>query len=93
MNNLEIAKLILRRFGKDESWMQFVADRPGHDLRYAITASKIKKELGWRPTHEFKKHFNKTVDWYLANPGWIDKVRKKTGVFNPHIDLWKAHKK
>lgn len=92
MNNLQIAELILKRFGRNKSWIRFVEDRPGHDLRYAIDASKIKKELGWRPTHNFEKHFNKTIDWYLANPKWIDRVRKKTGVFNPHIDLWKGHK-
>lgn len=91
MNNLQIAELILKRFGKDKSWIQFVADRPGHDLRYAINASKMRNELNWRPKHEFLRHFNQTIDWYLANPKWIDRVRKKTGVFNPHIDLWKKH--
>lgn len=92
MSNLQIAELILKKFGRDKSWIQFVADRPGHDLRYAISASKLRKELGWRPKHEFKKHFNETIDWYLSNPKWIDNVRKKTGVFNPHIDLWKKHR-
>lgn len=92
MNNLEIADLILKIFGRDESWIEFVADRPGHDRRYAIDASKIKKDLGWKPKHNFKKAFKETVDWYVKNQKWIDNIRKKTGVFNPHIDLWKAHK-
>ncbi len=93
MNNLEIADLILKKFRKNKSSIEFVADRPGHDRRYAIDASKIKRELGWRPKHNFADAFNETADWYMANTGWINNIRKKTGVFNPHIDLWKAHKK
>lgn len=92
MDNLEIASLILTHFKRDKKWIEFVKDRPGHDRRYAIDASKIKRELGWRPRYDFKKAFKATVEWYLANPKWIDDVRKKTGVFNPHIDLWRAHK-
>lgn len=92
MNNLEIADLILKKFGKDKSSIEFVGDRPGHDRRYAIDAGKIKRELGWRPKYNFARAFNETVDWYLNNPKWIDNVRKKTGVFNPHIDLWRRHK-
>ena len=91
MDNLEIAGLILKMFKCDKSWIEFVADRPGHDRRYAIDASKIKKDLGWRSKHNFKKAFKETVDWYVKNQKWIDKVRRKTGVFNPHIDLWKTH--
>lgn len=92
MNNLEIADLILKMFGRDRSWIEFVDDRPGHDRRYAINTSKIKKDFGWRPKYNFRKAFQETVDWYIKNPGWIDGVRKKTGTFNPHIDLQKAHK-
>ncbi|MDO8664747.1 MAG: dTDP-glucose 4,6-dehydratase [Candidatus Liptonbacteria bacterium] len=92
MDNLEITSLILTHFKRDKKWIEFVKDRPGHDRRYAINASKIKRELGWRPRYDFKKAFKATVEWYLANPKWIDDVRKKTGVFNPHIDLWRAHK-
>lgn len=92
-NNLEIARLILAAFGRDESWIEFVADRPGHDRRYAIDASKIKKELGWAPKRDFKKTFQETIRWYRENPKWIERVRRRTGVFNPHIDLWRAHAK
>ncbi|MCX6702376.1 MAG: dTDP-glucose 4,6-dehydratase [Candidatus Wolfebacteria bacterium] len=91
MDNLQIAKLILKYFNKDESWLEFVKDRPGHDRRYAIAAAKIKKDLGWRPKHDFRKAFGATIKWYLDNPAWIQRVRKRTGVFNPHIDLWKGH--
>jgi dTDP-glucose 4,6-dehydratase len=93
LNNLYIANLILKSFGRDASWLEFIADRPGHDRRYAIDASKIKKELGWKPQYDFRKAFRATINWYLANDIWVDRVRKKTGVFNPHIDLWRAHVK
>jgi len=92
MSNFDIARLILEYFKRDNSWIEFVADRPGHDRRYAIDAAKIKKELGWKRTHSFDTEFRKTIKWYLENPGWIERVWRKTGVFNPHIDLWKAHK-
>lgn len=91
MNNLEIADLILASFHKKKDQLEFISDRPGHDRRYAIDASKIKKELGWKPRYHFKKAFKETIDWYLSNNAWVEGVRKKTGVFNPHIDLWKAH--
>lgn len=93
MNNLEIADLILKIFGRDRSWIEFVSDRPGHDRRYAINSAKIRMELGWRPKYNFKTAFEETVSWYLNNKPWISKVRNRTGVFNPHIDLWRAHKK
>lgn len=54
--------------------ISFVKDRPGHDRRYAMDASKIKKELGWTPTLDFQNGIRKTVQWYLANQGWVEKV-------------------
>jgi len=92
LDNLTIARIVLAHFKRDDSWIEFVPDRPGHDRRYAINSSKIRKELGWRPEYEFKKAFQETIDWYLTHEKWINATRKKTGVFNPHIDLWKAHK-
>lgn len=90
-SNLEIAKIILSYFRRDESWLEFVAERPGHDRRYAIDATKIKKELGWSPHYSFDKKFKETVEWYRTNMEWISRVRRKTKVFNPHIDLWRSH--
>ena len=91
INNLQIAELILQKFGRDSSWIEFVAERPGHDRRYAIDSTKIRMELGWEPLYNFQFAFDATVDWYLNNPTWIENVRQRTGVFNPHIDLWKIH--
>lgn len=92
MNNLQIADLVLKYFNRGRKWIEFVADRPGHDRRYAVDSLKIKKEFGWKPRYDFKKMFSETIKWYLNNKKWVDDVRKKTGVFNPHIDLWKEHK-
>ena len=92
INNLTIADKILKYFKKDKSHIEFVSDRPGHDRRYAVDASKIKKELGWKTVYDFEKAFEEKVKWYVNNPEWIDRVRKRTGVFNPHIDLWRSHK-
>jgi dTDP-glucose 4,6-dehydratase len=60
---------------KYESLITFVKDRPGHDLRYAIDASKISKELNWRPQETFESGIQKTVEWYLANQDWVNHVK------------------
>lgn len=65
--------------GPRDALIEFVADRPGHDLRYAIDASKIKAELGWEPKETFESGLEKTVRWYLDNPTWWQRVR--TGVY------------
>ena len=56
------------------SQITYVADRPGHDRRYAIDASKLKRELGWQPGHDFERGIAETVDWYLQNQGWVQSV-------------------
>ena len=55
--------------------MSFVTDRPGHDRRYAIDASKIERELGWRPAETFESGLRKTVRWYLDNAAWVERVQ------------------
>ncbi len=65
------------------SRIAFMKDRPGHDRRYAIDASKIKRELGWSPREAFETGLRKTVQWYLENPGWIADVQ--TGAYREWI--------
>jgi dTDP-glucose 4,6-dehydratase len=65
--------------GPRRKLISFVADRPGHDRRYAIDASKISRELGWRPEAEFERGLRQTVAWYLENSGWVENIR--TGAY------------
>ena len=69
-SNLEVVKTILRTMGKPEFLIRFVADRPGHDLRYAIDAEKIRRELGWSPATGFADGIRSTIQWYLDHPNW-----------------------
>jgi len=72
--NLEVIHLILARLGKPKSLIKHVTDRPGHDRRYAIDATKIMKELNWKPSVTFEDGINKTIDWYLQNERWLASV-------------------
>jgi len=72
--NLEVIDLILDRLGKPKSLIKHVTDRPGHDRRYAIDASKIIKDLNWRPSVSFEQGINKTIDWYLQSQKWLANV-------------------
>lgn len=72
--NLAVVELILERLEKPKSLIKHVTDRPGHDRRYAIDASKIINRLGWRPSVSFEQGIGKTIDWYLANRKWLANV-------------------
>ncbi len=72
--NLQIVKAILALLGKPESLISFVTDRPGHDLRYAIDASRSKAELGWSPAHSFEAGLEATVRWYVDHRPWWERV-------------------
>jgi len=74
--NLEITKLILSLMGKGEEMIEHVADRLGHDLRYAIDFSKAKTELAWEPLTSFEEGLRKTVEWYKNNKSWWEKLKK-----------------
>lgn len=75
--NIDVVKTILKELNKDESLIEFVADRKGHDLRYAIDATKIEKELGWIPKVSFDDGIKATVKWYLENESWWRPLLKK----------------
>ena len=70
MRNLDIVRLICRALGKPASLITYVADRKGHDMRYAIDPSKIHRELGWLPETKFAEGIRKTIAWYLAHEDW-----------------------
>ena len=67
-------KKLGRAEGTSEKLITYVTDRAGHDLRYAIDATRIDKELGWKPSLQFAEGLEKTVDWYLANEAWMQNI-------------------
>jgi len=86
--NLEIVKTILRLTGKPESLIRFVTDRPGHDRRYAIDATRIHEEIGWAPRRDLPEALEATVAWYLENDAWCEEVR--SGEHEKFFDRWYA---
>jgi len=79
LHNIEVTRFILKTLGKPESLIRFVADRPGHDRRYALTNDKIRAELGWSPQHSFEQAMTETIRWYQQNEWWWRKI--KTGEY------------
>jgi dTDP-glucose 4,6-dehydratase len=78
-NNKAVVELVLELMSKDPSDYDHVSDRPGHDVRYGIDASKIRSELGWQPTYtDFKEGLKNTIDWYKANEAWWKPQKTKT---------------
>lgn len=84
MKNIDIVRLIVRELGKDKNLIEFVQDRKGHDLRYAIDASKIKKQLGWSPKTSFDKGIIKTINWYKNDRKWVQLI-KEVSNFNANL--------
>ena len=90
--NIDLVKLLCQQMdaklnrpkGTSELLISFVKDRPGHDLRYAIDANKIKTELGWEPSLTFEEGLNKTIDWYLENKTWLENVT--SGVYQSYYN-------
>lgn len=72
--NIDIVLQILRHLEKPESLIGFVKDRPGHDLRYAIDFSKLRKELGWQPRRTFEQGLSETIEWYLEHQSWWKRI-------------------
>lgn len=89
ITNIEVAKLILAQLGRPSTLLEFVADRPGHDYRYSLDSSKIRKELDWEPSHNFPEALRETVNWYVKNESWwkpliSDKILSKS----PWTEKW-----
>ena len=84
INNIEVIKKILRLLNKEESNIEYVKDRPGHDRRYSIDWNKINKELGWKPEHDFDEYLKMTIDWFIKNQDWWKRI--KTGKY---LDYYK----
>jgi len=70
LESIEIVKRVLKIMGKDEKIIEFVEDRPGHDIRYSLDSTKIRRELGWKPRHSLDEALKSTVEWYLENESW-----------------------
>jgi dTDP-glucose 4,6-dehydratase len=73
--NLKIVRTILAHLGKPDSLIKYVQDRPGHDRRYALDCSKLRRDLGWKPEVLFEDGIRRTIDWYLENTAWLDHAR------------------
>jgi dTDP-glucose 4,6-dehydratase len=80
--NLQVVRTILQVLGKPESLITFVEDRPGHDRRYAIDAEKIRRELGWKPQHDYESGIRATIRWYLEHQEWLKRI--ETGAYRRH---------
>ena len=78
-DNITVLRMILEAMGKDPEDFDWVADRPGHDRRYAIDSTKLQRELGWRPAHtDFAEGLKQTIDWYVANESWWRPAKEAT---------------
>lgn len=82
--NLEVVRRILALTGRPESLMTTVADRPGHDRRYALTSEKLERALGWAPQMDFETGLRLTIDWYRANTDWVQRV--KSGAYRDYYE-------
>jgi dTDP-glucose 4,6-dehydratase len=75
--NLELTHTLLQLLNKPHTLIRYVADRPGHDRRYAIDCSKAERQIGWRPEVKFEEGLRETIAWYQANTDWIAAIRNK----------------
>ena len=84
LQNIDVARRILKALGKDETLLTYVQDRPGHDRRYAIDSSKIEAQLNWRAQTKFDVGLQETIEWYRSNSAWIEHVR--SGAYLTYYD-------
>ena len=88
--NLELIHRLLDIMGKSRELITFVADRPGHDRRYALDMTKISTALGWKPAYSFEKALSATVDWYIKNEAWWRKI--KSGEYAKYYERMYSHR-
>jgi dTDP-glucose 4,6-dehydratase len=89
--NLEVVKRILKATGKPESLISWVADRPGHDRRYALTNGKLSRETGWKPEMDFDQGLAATIQWYITRQDWVRRV--KSGEYQQFYEQNYAHRR
>ena len=88
--NIDLTKTLLGLLGKPESLIRYVADRPGHDLRYAIDCDYAERELGWRPATRFEEGLRATVEWYRQNRAWVEEI--KSGAYRQYYQAQYGHR-
>jgi dTDP-glucose 4,6-dehydratase len=88
--NLEVVRRILRATQKPETLITRVADRPGHDRRYALTSEKLTQQTGWQPQMDFDTGLAATIEWYRANQDWVKRI--KSGEYRHFYELNYAHR-
>ncbi|MDP2924247.1 MAG: GDP-mannose 4,6-dehydratase [Candidatus Omnitrophota bacterium] len=74
INNIELTRIILKKFDLDENWIKYVKDRPAHDRRYSLDSSRL-RSLGWKPIYDFSSSLDATIDWYKNNTKWWKKIK------------------
>jgi dTDP-glucose 4,6-dehydratase len=84
LENITVARKILRALNRPESMLKFVTDRPAHDRRYALNCVKLKNELGWKPIWEFDRGLEETIRWYQGNSSWLEETR--SGEYQNYFD-------
>ena len=84
VRNIDLTLTLLELLGKPKTLIKYVTDRPGHDQRYAIDCSKAETELDWKPQYNFRDGLRETIDWYLANTAWIDRI--KSGEYRKYYE-------
>ncbi len=90
LENLAVARKILRALGRPESLLQFVTDRPAHDRRYALDCTKLREELGWEPQWNFDRGIDETVRWYVTNSEWLEETR--SGQYREYFERQYTHR-
>ena len=85
---MELVRLMLKLMGKDESFIEYVDDRPAHD-NYAVNWDKINKKLGWKPKYDLESGLKQTIDWYTANTSWWQEAKLEAEEFYKKLNSLK----